>query len=353
MKLRRKILFGLLVVGTLGAWQTVMSARARAATDPTAVMQTAPQGLEISGKGYFDVPATIGTNNIANAAKILPNSGRSSLAPMDGVQLSAYGNHDTGGAVWSHNKSFDMYQNQRASMWIYVSGVLGQQVGDGMAFVLQNDGDANEGNQAFSGIGESLGVWGVDPKSDTNNAIASTAIKNSWALEFDTRLNQTAPGTGWNISNSTPDDFDNGQGYGYSGTDGATPTEDITSQHLASGYPGLSSTYTSTGQNAFFSNDILNLFHTGYYYTQKHIGLIRSADGDDIISDAAWHHVVIDYKAPTDGGTTGQMTYTYNDEDPATGGATKSSESVTEDIDLGNLGVSEADPDVYLSLIHI
>lgn len=344
MKLRNKILLSAMTVVTLGLWQgTTVGA---ASTAPSDVMQTAPQGLEVDGKGYFDVPSSLGADNAANAAKILPDSGRSSLAPMDGVELSSYGVHDTGGAVWSHDKSFDMYQNQRAAMWIYVSGVPGEQVGDGMAFVLQNDTRNNEGNQAFSGAGESLGVWGVDPKSSTNNAIAGTAIQNSWALEFDTRLNQTAPAAGWNINSTVPSDFDNGQGIGYSGTDAETPTEDIRSQHLASGYPAQNETYTGTGQAATFPG--FSFFpRTGYYYTQRHIGLIQDSGGTDIISDAAWHHVVIDYKAPTAGSADGQMTYTYDDEDPKTGGPNRNAESVTEDIDLNKLNVSESDPDVY------
>jgi len=345
MKLRNKILLGVMTAVTLGLWQGTTSAAAYS-TNPSDVMQTAPQGLKIDGKGYFEVPAILGADNVTNMAKILPDSGRSSLAPMDGVELSSYGVHDTGGAVWSHDKSFDMYQNQRASMWIYVSGVTGEQVGDGMAFVLQNDMRNNEGNRAFSGAGESLGVWGVDPKSSTNNAIAGTAIQNSWALEFDTRLNQTVPTSGWNIKDAVPSDFDNGKGVGYSGTDGATPSEEITSQHLASGYPAQNNTYTGIGQTATFPGLSL-LPRTGYYYTQKHLGLIRDSAGDDIISDAAWHHVVIDYKAPAAGSTDGQMTYTYDDEDPKTGGPDRDVESVTEDIDLNNLNVSENDPDVY------
>jgi len=121
-------------------------------------MGTAPQGIKIQGNSYFNKPNLMGPSKIENAATYDEVTGDKNRLPMDGVQLTHYGSHNQGGAIWSSQKSFDLKKDQKFTMWIYVSGDVNiGDPGEGMAFVLQN----NDNNQ-FSGVGESLGVWGAD-----------------------------------------------------------------------------------------------------------------------------------------------------------------------------------------------
>lgn len=341
MKLRNGILLGLAALLSVSVGLQVPRAQA----DPLSAMQSAPQGIKVDQ--YFTVPTTIG-NGVTNAAKVLPDSGRSSLLPMDGVQLSSLGVHNTGSAIWSSDRSFDLHQNQRASMWVYVSGqgaTANDTIGDGMAFVLQKDEnhiDATGHSTAFSGAGESLGVWGVDLQSGTKNAIASTAIQNSWALEFDTRLNQTAPkSTGILGSKATPDYFDFGSGSGYNPGNGSTPMESIDGQHIASGYPGSEDTYTEQGT-------VTSGIKSVYYYTQNHVGLLRDKTANNFIGDAQWHHITVNYTAPDAGSTDGTIEYAFDDQDPTTGSAKSTDYYVKETLDTSKLGVgSTGDSKVY------
>ncbi|WP_409021964.1 L-type lectin-domain containing protein [Dellaglioa sp. P0083] len=176
------------------------------------------------------------------------------------------------GSAWSTaNNKFNLNKNNKMSMWMYF-GNQGANSGDGMAFVLQND---SRGLSAISGGGESLGVWGVD-KGGSESTVAGTAIKNSWALEFDTHKNSEA---------SKGNGFDN--------------LNTIQDNHLASNYPNQRATYE---QNGFLSK----------YNKLAHDGLIAVN-----LSNGRWWHVTIDYKSTST--TAGSMTYTIGDKVPGTG----------------------------------
>ncbi|TWW12594.1 cell surface protein [Dellaglioa algida] len=170
-------------------------------------------------------------------------------------------------AIWStDDNSFDINKDGKASMWVYL-GNRGNGAGDGMALVFQND---PKGNAAISGnSGETLGVWGDDLSAN----VLSSAIQNSWALEFDTYMN------------------------GGTNNGGAFDLNLPGRSHLASGYPADAGTYKGNG----FLNK---------YYTQNHTGLITY---NDSLSNGKWHHLTIDYT--TIDAKTGSMTYTFDDKE--------------------------------------
>ncbi|MFC6261365.1 L-type lectin family protein [Levilactobacillus fujinensis] len=344
-----------------GLWHGTVVGQA-VTTDPQSVLNSAPQSLKVAGNSYFNKPDTIGsgTSQISNAAQILTGS------KGDGVSLTQDGAANTGGAIWSNGKSFNMYKNQRASMWVYI-GTNGATPGDGIAFVLQNSS-----NSAFSGTGESLGVWGVDPRKagSTTTDLQNSAIQKSWALEFDTGVDQTVPAKNWIVNQTDPNSFDIGQytanddgtnpvfnGIGYNpGSGNDDINETIKGEHIASNYPDMNTSYYAYPQaGKFFTGygGIFNIPQYSYgtynYFGLAHRGLIRDNSGDRFMSLGNWQHITLDYTAPTDGGNTGTITYSYNDKD-ATTGAPKPQNNNTyarESIDLSNLDVSESDPNVY------
>ncbi|WP_143463433.1 L-type lectin family protein [Levilactobacillus enshiensis] len=354
MKLKHKMIAiaGIMVASLgWGLWQGQLIGEA-VTTDPQSVLNSAPQGLKVAGNDYFNVPKTIGSGN-NNAAKVMSGS------QGDGVMISQDGQQNTGGAIWSNEKSFDMYKDQRASMWVYM-GSNGT-AGDGMAFVLQNSS-----NTAFSGTGESLGVWGVDPRKagSTTTDLQNTAIPNSWALEFDTNVDQTLPASNWVVNQTDPNSFDIGQyqdghfnGIGYSPSSGNDDvTETIKGEHIASNYPAQSNSYYAYQQSGRFytgSSALLGIPNYNYgnynYFGLAHRGLIRDSFGDPFISVGAWRHITVNYKAPASGSNTGTMTYSFNDKDAKTG-APKPKNNDTyakESIDLSKLGVTTDSPNVY------
>lgn len=350
MRFRKRLLtlLGAAAIAGLGVFVAPETAQA----DP---MGTAPQGIKVQGNSYFDTPDQMGPSKISNGMTYDSVDGSKDRLPMDGVQLTHYGNHNEGGAIWSSQKSFNLRKDQTFTMWIYVSGDVNVgDPGEGMAFVLQN----NSTNNQFSGTGESLGVWGVDPKSKSggSDALAKTAIPNSWALEFDTEMNNVDPSTTWpaglfaptwDLNASQPSAFDLGKGAGYGNLNGGTPTQVIKGEHISSGYPDLSTNYeakTYSGQKG----SILTIGDY-YYYKQNQYGLISDTDAH-FLADQSWHHVTLKYTAPKDGGTVGQMYYLYDDRDPVTGAKKNSNSNASVDIDLGRLGATGSDSNVYWGL---
>ncbi|MEN2359840.1 lectin-like domain-containing protein [Levilactobacillus brevis] len=162
-------------------------------------------------------------------------------------------------------------------MWMYF-GNYPVNAGDGMAFVIQNDARGiNAVSRASNGTvgnGQTLGVWGVDDNTSSTAAqIASRGIQNSWALEFDTYLNDN--------------NFDLQTGRA--------------KQHIASNYPGYSGSYASGG----------NFFYL------KHNGLMTdSSDPSYLLSsrDYTWKHLTLEWSAAAS-----TITYSFNDKDSATG----------------------------------
>lgn len=180
-------------------------------------------------------------------------------------------------AIWSTDaNSFDINTNSKASMWIYF-GSKTNTAGDGMALVFQNDA---KGNAAIATkAGETLGVWGDDSAGGGSlDGTIKGAIQNSWALEFDTHLNN---------GNSSGNAFD--------------IDPNLASNHIASGYPADKATYTD-------NKTIINS------YKQNHLGIINYKG---YLSNRTWHHVTIDYKSVSS--STGSMTYTIDDKKPISG----------------------------------
>lgn len=361
MRLRNKILamtgVALASLGW-GIWHSAAVGKA-ADVDPQSVLNNSPAGLSVEATTYFNMPSTFGTGQ-TNAAKYYSGSNG------DGVALTRDGqtNQNQGGAIWTDKPVFNAYKDQRASMWVYL-GTNGTLPGDGVAFVLQNSS-----NKAFSGGGESLGVWGVDPRKSgsTTNDLADSAIPNSWALEFDTGVDQTLPAANWIVNQTDPNSFDigdhennafNGTGYNPT-TDNDDVGETIKGEHIASNYPGLSSSYYAyqqtgrffTGNTGIFIQTPNYTYGKYNYFGLAHRGLIRDQFGDRFMSTAQWHHLTLNYEAPTNGGSTATITYSFDDKDPTTGAPKKITNSTyaKEKIDLSNLNVTPSSPKLYWGL---
>lgn len=196
------------------------------------------------------------------------------------------------GAIWSNVEGgnyIDINKKQTMSMWMYFGPKThadGKDFGDGMAFVMQKSSDganaiAHKGSAL--GTGESLGVWGIDNDRDNGSLeeFTSTAIQNSWALEFDTHTN----------NDPTP---------------GASAYFDagISGQHIAYGYPGSSDTYEADGKSPFYF--LGNYVKGGYYYSMKHQGT-RQVE----LHDGKWHHLTVSWDP-----TTFKATCIFNDKNP-------------------------------------
>lgn len=273
--------------------QTPLSTVLSNTTDRYDVDRKIPNGLTDISK-WFTVPdvQVSGKNN--NDAVVYPANGTVNKGNSDVVMLTKYNSAlnapGTVGAIWSKqdnsdetNRNYiDITKRQTMSMWMYFGGAAksNNQVnpGDGMAFVLQNSAQKDA---AFTkipytdNVGEALGVWGeTNNKSDTPALLASRAIQNSWAIEFDTYLNNPKTSEAGYAADSIFDsDFQ-------------------INNHIATGYPARESTYTGT------VNGI----------TMNH-GDVFSAN---LINDA-WHHITITWNPATDGSTNAKVTLDYND----------------------------------------
>ncbi|MHC9536558.1 hypothetical protein ACVQ8P_02005 [Dellaglioa sp. BT-FLS60] len=186
-------------------------------------------------------------------------------------------------SIWSTPRNeFNLNQSSTTSMWMYFGNQSlpgNSDPGDGMALVLQNDRERDKGIGAISGGGESLGVWGIDTGGKD---IQNSAIKNSWALEFDTHANKTnSKGSGFDIDGASGD-------------------------HLASGYPAEPETYKYTQGSTIFT----------HYNKMIHNGVIDKGS-NSWLSNGEWHHVTLKYvsNSPTEPGS---MTYTIDDKNPTT-----------------------------------
>lgn len=249
-------------------------------------LKNAPDGLQIAN--LFQLGTFRG-----NQAKIINtnslNKNKNSILQVTDApnQLGAiWGNVDAGNYI-------DVSKNQTLSMWLY----FGKQnskydnIGDGMAFVLQNGGtDAistfhkGQADQRY-GYGESLGVWGTDFDPDHDISLeefASTAIPNSFAIEFDTFSDQA----GANYIDGNGNDFDK---Y-LSGV-----------QHIAMGYPDSIKTYHPQ-QSYPYGNE-----STKRYFIMNHsnVKIVKN------LTDGKWHHVTIDYEKNKD--NTGTLSYFFDD----------------------------------------
>ncbi len=216
---------------------------------------------------------------------VLPTSG------SDTAITSAWSNAD--------NNYININQRQNISFWIYMG--RSNSSSQGAAFVLQNADDpisiANNNGTIVGG--ETIGVWGDDTHSRSNeSALAKTAIPDSWALEFDTLKNGPDGSTTTGDAGDYFDAYQKNWGGGRS----------LESQHVAWGYPGDASTYEAIGTSG-------SLLNTKKYYLQNHQdpeNLITRMNSEKRL---AWHHVTIVYNPPESDSNIATLTYKVNDKD--------------------------------------
>jgi len=349
----KKVILGMAVAG-LGLWsETTASANFKVWNTGADALTNAPQGVYLgsgTASDYFTIDSTVANASGSNAARLVDAGSPDASGKNSAIQISKANVKQSWGSIWSKQQSFDLTKKETASMWIYASGeknASGEQsasVGDGMTFVLQNGG-----TNVYSGAGQSMGVWGVPDSLFAQGNPSSSAIQNSWALEFDTFPNDViptqptypfydfahlTPDAQWDFSGTDPSSFDvNG--------DGSNPTAqtEIKNTHIASNYPGDKDSYNETKVyavgNSKLNNSVQRYYGNYYYYNLNHKGFLDegATGGGGNLSDHRWHHITVDYTPPTTGGD-GSMTYTYNDKDPDTGAPIASTDYATVPINL-------------------
>ncbi|WP_367377012.1 hypothetical protein [Levilactobacillus cerevisiae] len=315
MKIKAWLAVGLCVVGLGLVSQSGVTAHAITdAVDIDNALRSVPQGLKLSG---FFSPGT--PNN--NQATVV--NGLNSASPNTQVVELTNGGSQVG-SIWSNDDFlFNLRKKQVASMWLYFGNksygsATANAAGDGMALVLQNANNPKQATPSFGtggAIGETLGVWGVATTGKTDmQAVSDTAIQNSWALEFDTYLNND--GSFDNTAKGSSFDLD-------------TTDVTISNPHLAANYPGKPDTYTTHK----VKGGTFNLL-TNYYVTMVHRGLIQGSDFN-FLSNGAWHHLTVTY-TPKTSTASARMAYNFDDKDPSTG-ISQPGESNYMDIDTGNI----------------
>ncbi|AKP68307.1 lectin-like domain-containing protein [Companilactobacillus ginsenosidimutans] len=233
------------------------------------------------------------------------------------------------GAIWSNvskDNYIDVDKDQTLSMWLYLgnNGGVISYTGDGMAFVLQNDKKGvkaiSKRNNGTVGTGQTLGVWGYDynaRKKLNREDIAKTAIQNSFAIEFDTFLN-----------NGNVIDLDKGNSF----DSGDDKHEEITREHIAMNYPDAPSTYTPiSGMNNHFRMEHEQLRQIGMNNTKR------------MLSDKTWHHMTIHWHNKDE--NTGTLSYEFNDKNIVTRSVNKSGEivSASMDVDINHFDLPHLD----------
>lgn len=261
-----------------------VSAASATDEDYTSAMNGAPQGLNLDD---IFVPGTF-KDNVSTVVDV----DNSYVTDTDAVRLT-YAKNQLG-AIWSTDSNyFDLNKDQTMSMWMYFGGT--KNPGDGMAFVLQNDDNKTDAISTYTTKnifgqtiktptgGETLGVWAADMDGSLKDTekFATTAIQNSWALEFDTYIND----------NDT-----------YSAA-GAASAFDVqipnAGQHIAANYPGKSSSYYTATKKY----DLLGAIK-GYINYMNHVGLISNVG----LSNGSWHHLTMNWNASSK-----TMSYKFDD----------------------------------------
>lgn len=290
-----------------------------------------PQGLPI--RPYFQV----GTFNGSNSANIIDGDNGDGT---EAVQLTNAKNQL--GTIWAKKDDyyFDLSKNQKASMWMN----FGSGSGDGMALVLQNDhtydpdgykatavmGRPSSASAVVPAVGQTLGTWGyylnTNDLSNRGALTAANAIQNSWALEFDTFVNNQDDTS---TSNGAVPFY---QRYTSFDKSGSTATA-----HMASNYPAQASTYRQV--EISHSNSAGTALLYDHYTVMNHNGILPLADS---MKDGNWHHVTLEYTAPDSYPGTGKMKYTFDDKDPVTDGVSRTISSHSAEVDIDT---QKIDPD--------
>lgn len=226
----------------------------------------------------------------------------------------------------------DLSEDQTASMWIYTGnqGSYGSS-GDGMTFVMQNDGDGlaasakdtvTDPSNPKPASGETLGVWGDDVNNKFTSSqaqqLAETGIQNSWALEFDTYVNNLMPSSDADKAKDKSADW---KSY-FADTSHDTNQFDLNvggKMHIASAYPGDPNSYNLSG-TTFSWTEYSSIFDiVGRTKSENHPYAVLNHEGAieaNSLGDGKWKHVTLNWDA-----SGSKMTYTFDDKNPDTGAA--------------------------------
>ncbi|WP_025085128.1 lectin-like domain-containing protein [Companilactobacillus paralimentarius] len=168
----------------------------RQCTEDQEAINSAPTGLDIHK--FFKISPPL-NNDIHD-----PFTDNDAQTTKDGKVLDLATGSGSYGAAWSDTSAgnyIDIRKDQTVSAWLYFGAATNNELlnGQGMALVLQND---PRGYNAVGAGYQGLGVYGYDkattsyyyftegsPTVATPDYIASTAVKNSMALEFDSQIN--------------------------------------------------------------------------------------------------------------------------------------------------------------------
>lgn len=289
-------------------------------------INSAPRGLDISDptflRGDF---SNEGSSENMNSSKVI----RKGTTDKTGILRVTHGFNQLG-SIWSNiDKSnfLDISQDQSMSMWLYFGRPIDQskplEVGDGMAFVLQNAQDNPLAMNKWGGIkaisrfhgnpapGETLGVWGADfdnANSIFNIPISQTAIPNSFAIEFDTFLNRL---TLANDINGKGVSFDADLAFGRNDDGSMKYTQQIKGQHISMDYPDGPSydDFDFDGPN----DDATYVLGTGSgnigtraFFKMNHKNLEDNLN----LTNSKWHHMTVKFDH-----STSSLTYIFDDKD--------------------------------------
>lgn len=233
----------------------------------------------------------------------------------DSIQITSPANGQKG-YVWSNQDSknyFNLNEKQTLSMWVFLGNDASP--GDGLTFVLQNSGldAAAKAKDGTTASGQTMGTWGTDDdytSSSSPQGVVAKAIQNSWALEFDTYEN---------VLNSGASMFNNGStDKAFNGNSSFDSLLNINSgySHIAYNYPAEANTYV---QHSDYSatTGLFNLPTKTFWYSMLHSGLRSTPDNNKSsslkLSNGMWHHLTFSYQPPTDGSTTGHLSYVFDD----------------------------------------
>ncbi|GEO57844.1 hypothetical protein [Companilactobacillus bobalius] len=299
----------------------------------------APAGLDIQKFFNISPPLNTVTDN-----PFLYNYARTA---KDGKVLDLADGSGKYGAAWSDTSAgnyLDIRKDQTVSAWLYFGAAVDNELlnGQGMALVLQND---PRGYNAMGAGYQGLGVYGYDkgttsyyylteskPTVANPDYIASTAVKNSMALEFDSQKNDAIsqhdesptqvnfvpgglrPGTyyytlsGYDTrdtanKNPIPSNYPENSQFGAGGGYG----------HIAVTYPGLASSYAllATGaQNQV--NSAWKGFTTAASVIHSGTKAAQLVDAGTDENPIYWHHVTFTWKH-AENGESAQIKYAFND----------------------------------------
>lgn len=241
----------------------------------TAALRTAPNGIPLTDLYKLDQVVNSSASR-QDGPRVAQSVAQLTSDANDGVQVSALWSkaNESGLAV---SNQVNLTKDALWGFWLYF-GDKGDESSEGMAFVLQNS-ERKMVPIPKTTAGQTVGVWGGAPENGVNvnpASVAQQGINGSWALEFDTRVN--------NSSGSNINDF-----LDYYASVGP---------HIASGYPGHSTSYKLVSKQG---KPRPTLRHNQMKYMKT-----SPADGN-------WRHVTMHWEAGTR-----QMTYAYNDRDTAT-----------------------------------